>query len=172
MAALRHDGAVDETPDALTLRLVRVAADLALPGLGPRVEQAVSLAVDLVVADRDTPATLTVASLGRGATLRDSGEDIRSMLREQGVVPPTPPAGEDPAYVTALWAVGLGGLGVGEFSVVFYNFLPSWNEQSDAQRRIAVLLKDWDSESDLAAREPLTAEIQRLAAAASGTDFD
>jgi hypothetical protein len=154
--------------DPLTLRLVGVAAALDLPGLGPRVEQAVALALDLVVADRATPATVAVASLGPGATLRDAGDDIREMLREQGVAPPSPPSGEDPAYTTSLWAVGYGGLSVGEFSAVFYGYLPTWDDQDEVQRKIVVLLDEWEQESDLEARRPITDRIREAASTAMG----
>jgi hypothetical protein len=159
---------MERVPDPLSLRLVGVAAALDLPGLGPRVEEAVSLAVDLLVADRATPATVAVASLGAGATLRDAGDDIREMLREQGAAPPAPPQGTEAAYSTALWAVTFGGLSVGEFSGVFYNYLPAWDDQDEVQRRIVVLLSDWDMESDPDARTPIADEIRRIASAASG----
>lgn len=161
---------VMRAPDELTLRLVGVAAALDLPGLGPRVEDAISLALDLLIADRETPATVEVASLGTGATLRDSGDDIRAMLREQAVSPPAPRAGEDAAYTTALWAVGLGGLSVGEFSMVFYHFLPAWSDQSDVQRRLAILLHEWEQESDAEARQPIAATIRQVAAEATRDD--
>ena len=70
------------------------------------------------------------------------------MLREQGVAPPPTLPGADPAYTTALWAVCCGGLTVGEFSAVFYNYLPAWDDQDEVQRRIVVLLHEWDQESD------------------------
>ena len=157
-------------PDPLTLRLVGVAAALDLPGLGPRVEQAVALAVDLVLADRATPATVAVASLGAGATLRDSGDDIREMLREQGAAAPSPPPGGDAAYTTALWAVGYGGLSIGEFSAVFYNYLPAWDDQDDVQRKIVVLLHAWGTESDPEARRPIADQIRDIASAVTGGD--
>lgn len=159
---------MEQPPDPLLLRLVRVAAALDLPGLGPRVEEAVSLAVDLLVADRATPTTVAVASLGADATLRDAGEDIRDMLREQGAAPPAPPQGTEPAYTTALWAVGFGGLSVGEFSAVFYKHLPAWDHQDEVQRKIVILLSEWDMESDLEEPRPITEEIRRIARAASG----
>jgi hypothetical protein len=167
-ARLRHDQVMERVSDPLTLRLVGVAAALDLPGLGPRVEQAVALAVDLLVADRATPATAAVAALGAGATLRDSGEDIRQMLREQGVEPPPPSPGEEPAYTTALWAVGEGGLSIGEFSVVFYKYLPAWTEQDDDQRKIVVLLHEWESETDPETRRPITDALREAARAAAG----
>lgn len=156
-----------QVPDELALRLVGLAAAFDLRGHGPRVEDAISLAADLLMADRETPATVEVASLGAGATLRDSGDNIREMLREQGVTPPAPPAGEDAAYMTALWAVGLGGISVGEFSVVFYDFLPAWNDQSEVQRRLVRLLHEWDLESDAEARQSIAATIRQIAAEAA-----
>jgi hypothetical protein len=156
--------------DPLTLRLIGVAAALDLPGLGPRVEYAVALAVELVVADRATPATVAVASLGAGATLREAGDDIREMLREQGTAPPSPPPDGDAAYATALWAVGLGGLSIGEFSGVFYDYLPARDEQDYVQRKIAVLLHEWETESDPEARRPTADTIRDIASAATGSD--
>jgi hypothetical protein len=161
---------MEQPTDPLTVRLVALAAALDLSGLGPRVEEAVSLAVDLLVAGRDTPATATVAGLGAGATLRDSVDAIRAMLREHGAAPPPPAPGEAAGYSTALWAVGRGGLSVGEFDAVFYTYLPPWREQSALQRRLVVLLNDWEVESDLAAREPIARAIRAAAAEAVGHD--
>jgi hypothetical protein len=115
-----------------------------------------------------TPATVVVASLGAGATLRDSGDDIRQMLKEQGVTPPPPPAGEDAAYTTALWAVSFVGLSVGEFSAVFYNHLPARQDQNEAQRNLVVLLHNWETESDPEARRPINDAIRATAAKAAG----
>lgn len=126
-----------------------------------------ALALDLIVADRATPATVAVASLGPGATLRDAGDDIREMLREQGVAPPPAPSGEDPACTTALWAVGCGGLSVGEFSAVFYEYLPAWDDQDEVQRKIVVLLHDWEQETNPEARRPITAKIRETACIAT-----
>lgn len=159
---------MDPTPDPLTTRLVGVAAYLALPGLGPRIEAVVALALDLVLADRGTPATVAVASLGPGATLRDAGDEIREMLEEQGVLAPLPQQGQDPVYATALWAVGFGGLSIGEFSVVFYNFLPPWEVQNTVERQLVVLLDEWERETDPTKREPVAATIRTVAATASG----
>ena len=145
-----------------------MAAALDLPGLGPRVDDAVALALDLVVAERDTPATVEVASLGKGATLRDAGDDIRMMLQEQGAAAPAPLDGRDATYTTALWAVACGGISVGEFSVIFYKYLSAWSEQDVAQRSLVVLLHEWEQESDLLTREPIAEAIRVAAGAAVG----
>lgn len=159
---------MEQTSDPLNVRLAGVAAALDLPGLGPRVEEAVALALDLLLAERDTPATVAVASLGAGATLRDAGDDIREMLSEQGVAPPPQPPGTDTAYTTALWAVAVGGLPVGEFSVEFYRYLPAWDEQSDVQRSLVALLQKWDWESNVIARRPIEDAIRETAGAGFG----
>lgn len=159
---------VAQPSDSLRRRLVGVAAALDLPGLGPRVDEVISLALDLVVAGQDTPATVTVASLGTGATLRDSGEDIARMLQEQGAAAPEPLPGTDSAYTTALWAVACDGITVGEFSGVFYRYLPAWDEQDASQKELVVLLHEWEQECDVASRQPISEKIKLAAARAVG----
>jgi hypothetical protein len=158
-----------QSKDDLQRRLGGIAAALELPGLGPRVEAAVALALELLVADLDTPATVTVASLGIGATLRDSGDAIREMLHEQGLYPPSPQPGAHVAYSTALWAVALDGISVGEFGVIFYNHIVPWDEQNPSQRELVVLLHEWDQASDAEARQPITTAIRNAAAQALRT---
>lgn len=84
--------------DAVRTELALVAARFVLPGLGADVDQAIGVACDLLEVGLDTPATVAVAGLSYGTSLRDAGPVIREMLDEQGFPPDQSPE--------PLWARG------------------------------------------------------------------
>jgi hypothetical protein len=69
------------------------------------------------------------------------------MLREQGFPAPGREAGEDEKFLTVLRALAAGGLQVGEFYSMFMFRVPAWQEQDELERRLVVLLDDWEQQT-------------------------
>lgn len=72
----------------LGARLRLLAVGFVLPE-GPRVEDAVILAEDLLASGSNGPATVEVAALDRGAIRSDAAQPIRDMLVEHGISVPS-----------------------------------------------------------------------------------
>lgn len=85
------------------------------------------------------------------------------MLREQGFPVPGPDAGEAEELITALRAVAAGGLRVSEFYAFFMSRVPAWDQQDDLQRRLVVLLDDWEGETTPAGQSAAAAAVRRAA---------
>jgi hypothetical protein len=92
--------------ELLHSELVLLAARFALAGLGPDVDQAITLACELLTCELDTPATVDVAALSYGTPLRDTGTLIRQMLQEQGFPAPQPDASEAGEFWSVLRVLG------------------------------------------------------------------
>lgn len=106
--------------------LVVLAVSFVLPGFGgPVVNQAISLACDLLARDLDTPATAAVAGLPWGATLGDAGPVIRDMLGEQGFPVPGPDGGPAEEFAFVLRAVAAGWLPVSNLYAYFMRRVPA-----------------------------------------------
>jgi hypothetical protein len=148
-AARREDVRMaDASAESLCVGLAALAVRFVLPGIGgPDVNQAITLACDLRALDLDTPATTAVAGLPWGATLGDAGPVIRDMLREQGFAVPGPGAGPAEEFAFVLRAVAVGWLPVSDFYAYFMWRVPAWEQQDEMQRRLVVLLNDWDGET-------------------------
>jgi hypothetical protein len=153
----------DQMFDSLDSELHGLSARLALPGLPPPADDAIDLALRLLIADRSTPATLDVASLSPGTTMRDAQQFIFQMLSEQHV--PSAPDGssEVEQWTVALWAFGRGGLSVSEFAMHFYGHLPALNEQDKTDREIVVLLDGWEREQSPERRLPIETRMREAA---------
>jgi hypothetical protein len=149
--------------ELLRAELALLAARFALPGLGPDVDRAIKLACELLARDLDTPATLDVAALRYGTPLRDAGPLIREMLQEQGFPAPGPDAGKAEEFRTVLRALAAGGLQVGEFYVILMRHLPGWEEQDELDRRLAVLLDDWERQTTLEGRAAAAEALRAVA---------
>jgi hypothetical protein len=149
--------------DSLRAELSLLAARFVLPGLGPDVNRAMTVACDLLTQDLDTPATVAVAGLAYGTPLRDAGPVIRDMLREQGFPAAGPGASEAEEFATVLRAVAAGGMQAGEFYIFFMRVVPAWERQDELQRRLVVLLNDWLEETTPEGRSTM-AEAVRSAA--------
>ena len=145
---------------SLDQRLAAVAAELLLPGLPLVPDRVVPLALDLLAVDRDTPATVEVASLPRGSTMRDAEPSIRQMLAEQGIPLPESAVSDAEVYAVVLWAFAHGGMGVGEFAHRFYRLLPAWEEQSEEDRTLVQLLDEWEGTPDPADRAQVADRIR------------
>jgi hypothetical protein len=169
MAGRREDvRVVDASVDALRAELGLLAARFVLPGLGPDVNQAIRVACDLLVRDLDTPATVAVAALASGTPLRDAGPVIRDMLREQGFPAPGPDASEAEEFTTVLRAVAAGGMQTAEFYSFFMRMVPAWEQQDELQRRLVVLLDEWEGETTPDGRSATAAVLRQVAHDAVG----
>jgi hypothetical protein len=94
---------VDDTSvDSLRGELALLAARFTPPGIGPDVNRAITVACELLTRDLDTPATVAVAALRYGTSLRVAEPDIREMLREQGFPAPGPCGNESEQFTTNL----------------------------------------------------------------------
>ena len=144
--------------------LALLAARFVLPGVGPDVDAAIRLACDLVAQDRETAATVEVAGLRYGTTLRDSEPMIRQMLAEQGLPTAERDAPEPERQAVVLRAVGAGGLTVGEFFGHFMSTVPAWDDQSEQQKALVLALNDW-VDATTPEERARTAEGVRAAAA-------
>jgi hypothetical protein len=88
-AAAGEDGPVGDV-QVLRAELALLAARFVLPGPGPDVGQAITLACELLACGLDTPAAAGVAAMRYGTPLRDAGPLLREMLDEQGFPAPGP----------------------------------------------------------------------------------
>lgn len=161
-------GVADDSVDSLRGELALLAATFALPGLGPDVNRVIRVACNLLVRDLDTPATIAVAALAYGTALRDAGPVIRDMLHEQGFPAPAPEASEDEKFTTVLRAVAAGGMQTGEFFTFFLQVVPGWEQRDELQRRLVVLLNDWDQETTPEGRSATAAAVRKVARDAVG----
>lgn len=124
--------------------LAVLAARFSLPGVPPPdVDQAIDLACRLLAGNIDTPATIEVACLRYGTTLRDAEPALRQMLLEHGVAVPEPESEAD-QFWAAVAAFGADAIDVGEFWAIFYRLLPPLNEQDPAQRALHRLFNELD----------------------------
>jgi hypothetical protein len=62
-----------------------------------------------------------------------------------------------------LRAVAAGGLQVSEFFTFFIFRVPAWEHQDALQRRLVVLLNDWDGETTPAGQSAAAAAVRRAA---------
>jgi hypothetical protein len=169
MAGRREDVlVVDVSVDSLRAELSLLAARLVLPGLGPDVNQAIRVACDLLVRDLDTPATVAAAALASGTPLREAGPVLRDMLREQGFPAPGPDASEAEEFTTVLRAVAVGGMQTAEFYSFFMRMVPAWEQQDELQRRLVVLLDEWEGETMPDGRSATAAVLRQVAHDAVG----
>ncbi len=143
--------------------LALLAARFVLAGVGPDVDQAIKLACELLVCELDTPATVDVAALRYGTPLRDADLLIREMLREQGFPAPGPDASEAEEFRVVLRALAAGGLDVGEFYVILIDHLPPWKEQDQLDRRLMVLLDEWELQTTPEGRSAAAEALRAVA---------
>jgi hypothetical protein len=98
--------------------------------------------------------------------MRDAESSIRQMLAEQGFELPELVDTEEGQYEIALCVFGRGGMGVGEFSQWFYPRVPAWEQQSETDRAVVLLLDEWEHASDSDARAEIETTIREVAARA------
>jgi hypothetical protein len=148
-------------PGGFEVRLHRVAVDFVVPGHGPRIDEAVILAEDLVASGFTGDATVEVAALRRDAIRSDAEPLVRNMLAECGIDLPTP-QDEDAEYRLLLKAFGFWDLPIADFYSLFVHRLPSWDQQDALERTLVQLFDDLDHATH-PAQEPEI--VQRMRAA-------
>lgn len=147
--------------------LLLVVARL-LQGQGAWVGEAVRTACGLLVAGRDTPATVEVAALPSGTPLRDAEPLIRSMLEEQGVEAPPSDADVDSQFPFVQGAFARRLLPFADYYSVFYAVVPEWDKQNALQRRVIRLFDDWETETDPAEQDRIVERIRSAIVAEVG----
>ena len=114
---------------------------------GPRIDEAVVLAEDLVVAGFAGDATVGVASLRRDAIRSDAEPLVRNMLAEYEIE--LPDVEDDAAWFRVLLrAFGFWDLPFACFYSPFLHQLSSWDEQDPLERDLLRLLDDLDHATD------------------------
>ncbi|SRR5260221_9409852 len=148
-------------PVEFEARLHRVAVDLMWRTGGPRLDEAVILAEDLVAAGLASDTTVDVASLRRDAIRSDAEPLVRNMLAEYEI---DLPVVEDDAarFRVLIQAFGFWDLPLAYFYSPFLHRLPSWDEQDPLERTLARLLDDLDHTTDPAKK---TEVVQTMRAA-------
>lgn len=126
-------------------------------------DQAIRLICELLVCERDTPATVDVAALRYGTPLRDAAPLLRQMLQEQGVPAPGPDASQAGEFRAVLRALATGGLAVGEFYVILIDHLPTWDKQDELERRLMALLGDWELQTTPEGRSEAAEALRAIA---------
>ncbi len=144
-------------PDQLA-RLHLVAVGFRLPE-GPRIEDAVVLAEDLLSSGVTGPATVGVACLDRGAIRSEAEQPIREMLAEHGITVPVC-TNEDDEYRALLTAFGHWNLPLHFFEGPFYVRIPAWDVQGPLDRTLVTLLVRRDHETSPEARQAVEDEMR------------
>jgi|SRR5580698_7708659 hypothetical protein len=165
----RHHGVVNGDLEAYRqAELALIAARFALPGSRqPDVDRAIDLACRLLAGNLETPATVEVACLRYGTPLRDAEPVLRQMLREHGVPVIEPGSSDAERFRAALQAFGAGVIGPGEFSAVFYQMRPPWNEQDAIQRSLSLLLHELEEATTPEGQDEIVLRIRETALRAS-----
>ena len=128
-------------------RLHGVAVRFVVTTSGPRIDQAVALAEDLVASGDTGDATVEVASLRRDAALSEAEPLVRNMLAEHGIDLPTP-TDQEAQYRLLLRAFAFWDLPLGDFYSPFLHRLPAWDQQDDLERALIVLFDDLGHATD------------------------
>ncbi|UQX89246.1 hypothetical protein M6D93_04390 [Jatrophihabitans telluris] len=144
-------------PDQIA-RLHLAAVGLVLTD-GLRVDDAVVLAEDLLASGVTGQATVTVASLERGAIRSEAEEPIREMLAEHGISVPVF-TDEDDEYRVLLTAFGYWNLPLHFFEGPFYARIPAWDAQGPLDRKLVILLDRRDHETSPDARQAVEDELR------------
>jgi hypothetical protein len=141
----------------MAARLHLVAVGFVLPE-GPRVEDAVVLAEELLASGITGPATVEVASLDRGAIRSDAEQPIREMLAERGISVSIP-RDEDDEYRLLLTAFGYWNLPLHFFEGPFYVRIPAWDDQGPLDRALVTLLDRRDHKTSPDSRQSVEDEM-------------
>lgn len=140
-------------PDDLHLKMRLLAVEVltgnTLVDWYPDLRDAISVATELLVADRDTPAAVEVACLDATSSVEDARPILREMLTEQGI--DVGRVLEDP-YPVLLEAFAAGLISAADLESPFYLRLPAWDSQSPIDRRLVVLFDDREHATDPVAR--------------------
>jgi hypothetical protein len=159
------DGRIrDVTGEPLTrdldARLRRVAVDFILP-TGPRVDDAVAVAEDLVASGSTGVATVQVAALSRTTSLSDAESLMKAMLAEHGIDLPSA-EDEQSEYQTLLVAFGYWNLPIHLFEGPFYVQIPTWEDQGPLDRALVTLLDQRDHVTSPVGRDSIEEEMREV----------
>jgi hypothetical protein len=148
----------------LRAQLYAVAARFVLFPHRSDVDSAIRLACELLVRDFDTPATVSVASLPYGTTVRDSGPLVGDMLREQQVPLPIEDADETQRFDFLLKAFAARGISAGEMVMALLRIAPPWDKQTDTQRALIQLADQLDQQTTPAGKSQIIDAMRAVAA--------
>jgi hypothetical protein len=146
-------------PD-LVARLHRVAVGFILPA-GPRVDDAVAVAEELVASGAMGDATVEVAALNRATPLSDAEPLVRAMLAELGIEVSIA-EDEQSEYQVLLFAFGYWDLPIHFFEGPFYVRLPTWKDQGPLDRALVTLLDQRDHTTTPAERHSIEQEMRAV----------
>ena len=141
-------------------RLRRVAVDFILP-TGPRVDDAVAVAEDLVASGPTGVATVEVAALSRTTPLSEAEPLMLAMLAEHGIELPKPDD-EQSEYQILLVAFGYWDLPIHFFEGPFYVQIPTWEDQGPLDRALVTLLDQRDHVTSPAERDSIEEEMRAV----------
>lgn len=94
--------------------------------------EAVDVAVGLVMAGVDDEATVAVAARPRSTAWHEMESDVRGMLSRHGFVI------DEDEYVARLRAFAWWSLPLAHVERLFYERLPSWEDQDELERRMVL----------------------------------
>jgi hypothetical protein len=154
-------------PD-LDARLHGVAVGFILP-TGPRVDDAVTVAEDLVASGSVGASTVAVAALNRFAPLSDAEPLMRAMLAEQGIEVPLV-VDEESEHRALLLAFGYWNLPIHFFEGPFYVRIPASDDQGPLDRALVTLLDQRDHMASPAERDAIEQEMRAVVRAYIRTD--
>ena len=144
----------------LDARLHRVAVHFILP-TGPRVDDAVAVAEDLLASGFKGEATVEVAALRRDTLLSDAEPLVRAMLYEHGIEVPIA-EDEESEYRVLLLAFGYWELPIHFFEGPFYVRIPAWDDQGPLDRALVTLLDRRDQVTTPAERDAVEQEMRAV----------
>lgn len=122
-------------------------------------DEAIELATAMIAAGVEDAATLTVACLSKGESRAVVEPLVLDMLAAHGIAVPSAP-NETGRYALLLRAFADGWLPWQEFEGPFYARLLAWDDQSELDQTLVVMLGELDSEATPQGRE-LVAEAMR-----------
>jgi len=144
---------VTEGLDAALIGRLRAVAVAVAVQTGPGLDDAITLAEELISSGLGGSGTVEVASLPSGSVRSDAEPRVRAMLTEFGI---DVPATEDEVarYRLLLWAFGHWDLPFDLFEGPSYARLTAWDNQDELNRTLVLLLHE---------RDQVTTSTDRLA---------
>lgn len=155
-----HDSTVTEEDFTSALRSLAVRAVVGQP-FAAGLDAAIELATAMIAAGVEDEATLTVACLSKGEPRSVVEPLVLDMLAAHGIAVPSAPD-ETGRYALLLRAFADGWLPWQDFEGPFYARLLAWEEQSELDQTLVVMLGELDAEVTPHGRESV-AEAMRCA---------
>jgi hypothetical protein len=126
------------------------------------VDQAIALAVQMVIDGDDRPEVIEVAALSHGTRQADAIGPVTSLLSTNGVQTVPPTASESERFGVLRQAFARGGVPIEQFEGSWYVQLPAYDAQTEEQRRVTQLLAERDHESEPSKRAAIVGEIRAV----------